>query len=155
MSKYNMHAFMALFFYELVRDQIVFIWHEWATVVVLRGSLFLSAGPCLQHFFDEGENAPYTDQVMSKTELTSGVVLFMYLFIYYLYGLIQDLSSFIATDEFVCSTLYRSHIPHDHIKYWHSLNSTTLKDWENLFLLLFKISKWRSQPLFLKPYVHL
>lgn len=29
----NMHAFMALFFYELVRDQIVFIWHAWAMVV--------------------------------------------------------------------------------------------------------------------------
>lgn len=28
-----MHAFMALFFYELVRDQIVFIWHAWAMVV--------------------------------------------------------------------------------------------------------------------------
>lgn len=28
-----MHAFMALFFYELVRDQIVFIWHAWAMVI--------------------------------------------------------------------------------------------------------------------------
>lgn len=154
MSKYNMHAFMALFFYELVRDQIVFIWHEWATVVVLRGSLFLSAGPCLQHFFDEGENAPYTDQVMSKTELTSGVVLFMYLFIYLLFVRLDSRSELFYRHWWVCMLDFVS-IPHDHIKYWHSLNSTTLKDWENLFLLLFKISKWRSQPLFLKPYVHL
>lgn len=45
-----MHAFMALFFYELIRDQIVFIWHMWA-VVVVHGSSLLSAGPCLQYFW--------------------------------------------------------------------------------------------------------
>lgn len=77
----NMHAFMALFFYELVRDQIVFIWHAWATAAVHRWSLFLSAGPCLQHFFDDGENAPI-DQVMSKTDFNH---LFIYLFIMSMY----------------------------------------------------------------------
>lgn len=101
-----MHAFMALFFYELVRDQIVFIWHAWATVVVHRWSLFLSSGPCLQHFFDEGEKNAPIDQVMSKTDF-SQLFMLIYLFIsvsvfIYLCCLIQDLSSIIATDLFAC-----------------------------------------------------
>lgn len=83
----NMHAFMALFFYELVRDQIVFIWHAWAIVVVHRWSLFLSAGPCLQHFFDDEKNVTI-DQVMSKTDfhhVRVDLLICIYLFIYYLF----------------------------------------------------------------------
>lgn len=87
-----MHAFMALFFYELVRDQIVFIWHAWAIAV----------GPtddhcsCVQDhaFFDDGDgkekekkkkdkSAPI-DQAMSKTVfLIICVYIFIYLIIYW------------------------------------------------------------------------
>lgn len=72
-----MHAFMALFFYELVRDQIVFIWHAWATVVVHRWSLSLSAGPCLQHFFDDGEK-----KMLLLTKWCQRQILIIYLFVY-------------------------------------------------------------------------
>lgn len=72
-----MHAFMALFFYELIRDQIVFIWHAWA-VAVVHGSPLLSAGPCLQYFWwpwrgekktrkKEKKNSSRV-QVMSRTD---------------------------------------------------------------------------------------
>lgn len=103
-----MHAFMALFFYELVRDQIVFIWHEWATVVVHRWSLFLSAGPCLQHFLDDGEKCSYwPSDVKDRSESFIYVYLFIYLcFMYlfiYLCCLTQDLSSIIAYKCFFVS----------------------------------------------------
>lgn len=58
----DMHAFMALFFYELIRDQIVFIWHAWA-VVVVHGSSLLSAGPCLQYFW-----WPWRDKKKKNTQ---------------------------------------------------------------------------------------
>lgn len=70
-----MHAFMALFFYELIRDQIVFIWHAWA-VVVVHGPPLLAAGPCLQDFWWPGakrkekqkQRSSCRVQVMSKTD---------------------------------------------------------------------------------------
>lgn len=69
-----MHAFMALFFYELVRDQIVFIRLWWSTDC-----------SCVQdHAFSTSlrmEKNASIDQVMSKTDLDH-LFMFIYLFIY-------------------------------------------------------------------------
>lgn len=131
-----MHAFMALFFYELVRDQIVFIWHAWATVVVHRWSLFLSAGPCLQHFFDDGKKMLLLTKWCQRQILIIYlcVYLFMYLFVF-IYLLMylficavwfKIWALFIATDLFAskCLLCITSHIT---TKYWQTLNLTTSK----------------------------
>lgn len=115
-----MHAFMALFFYELVCDQIVFIWHAWATVVVHRWSLFLSAGPCLQHFFDDEEKCSYwPSDVKDRTILIYLFIcffLFMNLFIcavwFKIWALILPLTSLL-----VSATLYH-YITYYHFRYW-------------------------------------
>lgn len=87
----DMHAFMALFFYELIRDQIVFIWHAWAVVVVHR-SPPLSAGPCLQYFW-------WSWRGKKKKEILNAYLFIFVLVFIYLYRLTQDPSSTVGLFE--------------------------------------------------------
>lgn len=77
---------MALFFYELIRDQIVFIWHAGA---VVHGSPLLSAGPCLQYPWWPWRKGGGGGQGKNKAPLVSkwcqGQILNTYLFILSLY----------------------------------------------------------------------
>lgn len=148
-----MHAFMALFFYELVRDQIVFIWHAWATVVVHRWSLFLSAGPCLQHFLDDGENCSYWPSDV-KDRFESFIFIYVYLFIYlclciYLFVLFDSRSELYYCHWSVCLEVLLC-ITTSHMttfKYWQTQNLTTSKDWFYIFLFLINYWKQCSQLL--------
>lgn len=88
-----MHAFMALFFYELVRDQIVFIWHAWAIAV---GPQMIIVPVCRtmpsvllwwwrrrrKRKEKKDKSAPI-DQAMSNWFLIICVYIFIYLIIYW------------------------------------------------------------------------
>lgn len=76
-----MHALMALFFYELVRDQIAFIWHAWAIVVVHRW--FVPVCRTMPSLLMMEKKNALIDQVMSKTDFNHLFIYsFMYLFIF-------------------------------------------------------------------------
>lgn len=143
------HAFMALFFYELVRDQIVFIWHAWATVVVHRWSLFLSAGPCLQNFFDDGEKRSFwPSDVKDRFELFISLSVYLFVYLFVLFEPRSELSLLTLICLLASVTLNRD------TSYRSSIGSlTTTKTASTFFLWLANYSQQCSTTL--KPYVYL